>query len=78
MLKLTIPYDCELITIQQNTEMKYELKEYYTVKNKNFMLDFGTWDNDLKVNNISFYQRRWNFHQAEITVWSSEFMVRTE
>lgn len=78
---LKVPYDCEFIVIQSENETAKKLTEIYEVKNRSFALDFGTWDRNfgLKVPNVGFYIRRYNFQKTEIQVQSfREDVVRSE
>ena len=69
---LIVPYNCEFILIQSENSATYALTEYYAVKNKSFLFDFGAWDNDigLKQTNIPFYRRRVNLQKSVVTVAS--------
>ena len=68
--ELAIPYDCEFIVIQSKNSTAFTLTELYTVKNKFFSLDYGTWTRDfgLKTTNGNFYSRRTNLQRTELRV----------
>ena len=69
---LLIPLDCEFILIEFVNKSIYKMAEIYTVKNKSFSLEFGTWDiNGLSSSKRGFYRRRENFQGVKLTMWYS-------
>lgn len=60
---LHISYHCEFYIIQKINATFYRLSEVYSAKNNSFSSDVGTWSPDnLKITNISLYNRRINLN----------------